>query len=206
MIIKKNGFEARQLLLDLAKTRRIYLEGNILKILQAEKNDTEFLNYLNNCIERDVTARKKRLNVTKQVQKQNAELEIAAQENKKLLSELESALEESRKAEYAATEQSTRESIEKEKALEDLEFLQKKAQFKMMGLIVKMALGIIIGVGVFTTGLYVYVIASGVDSTIVESTWSNLFGILLTNSFSIIGTIMGVRYANKEMNKNEDYG
>jgi hypothetical protein len=33
------------------------------------------------------------------------------------------------------------------------------------------------------------------ERTIIESTWSNLFGILLTNSFSIIGTIMGVKYA-----------
>ena len=33
-----------------------------------------------------------------------------------------------------------------------------------------------------------------------ETLRSNLFGILLTNSFSIIGTIMGVKYAsdNKE--------
>jgi len=36
----------------------------------------------------------------------------------------------------------------------------------------------------------------GLDAKIIESTWSNLFGILLTNSFSIIGTIMGVKHAN----------
>ena len=33
------------------------------------------------------------------------------------------------------------------------------------------------------------------DTDIIGSTWSNMFGILLTNSFSIIGTIMGVKYA-----------
>lgn len=205
MTIKKIGSDTRDLLLDLAKTRRVYLEGNLLKVLKAEDGDLEFAEYLKTCIERDVASRKKRLQVTKQVQKQNKDLEYAAEENRKLLSDLEIALEQSRMAEHEATEQSTRESVEKKKALEDLEFLQKKAQFRMMGLIVKMALGIIIGVGVFTTGLYVYVIASGVDATIVESTWSNLFGILLTNSFSIIGTIMGVRYANKELGKGDEY-
>jgi hypothetical protein len=42
----------------------------------------------------------------------------------------------------------------------------------------------------------VFVLLFGHDSKIIESTWSNLFGILLTNSFSIIGTIMGVKHAN----------
>jgi hypothetical protein len=37
---------------------------------------------------------------------------------------------------------------------------------------------------------------SGKDTEIIASTWSNMFGILLTNSFSIIGTIMGVKYAS----------
>jgi hypothetical protein len=38
------------------------------------------------------------------------------------------------------------------------------------------------------------------ETQIIGSTWSNMFGILLTNSFSIVGTIMGVKYAsdNKE--------
>jgi hypothetical protein len=36
---------------------------------------------------------------------------------------------------------------------------------------------------------------SNKDTAIIGSTWSNMFGILLTNSFSIIGTIMGVKYA-----------
>jgi len=36
------------------------------------------------------------------------------------------------------------------------------------------------------------------DTQIIGSTWANMFGILLTNAFSIIGTIMGVKYASKE--------
>jgi len=30
----------------------------------------------------------------------------------------------------------------------------------------------------------------GMDTDIIGSTWSNMFGILLTNSFSIVGTIL----------------
>ena len=39
---------------------------------------------------------------------------------------------------------------------------------------------------------------TGKDTQIIGSTWSNMFGILLTNAFSIVGTIMGVKYANKD--------
>jgi hypothetical protein len=205
MIVKRTGYEIRELLLKLANEKRIYLDGNLLKVLKSETNDTEFSDYLQTCISRDHAARRKRLEVTKKVQKQNKDLEEASEKNLQLLADLEIALAESKQAEQYATDLQGKETIAKQKALEDLDFLQKKAQFKMMGLIVKMALGIIIGVGVFTTGLYVYVIAAGVDSTIVESTWSNLFGILLTNSFSIIGTIMGVRYANREMNRSDEF-
>ena len=43
--------------------------------------------------------------------------------------------------------------------------------------------------------MYGWAIFSGVDTQIIGSTWSNMFGILLTNAFSIVGTIMGVKYA-----------
>lgn len=36
------------------------------------------------------------------------------------------------------------------------------------------------------------------NTVLLGSTWSNMFSILLTNSFSIIGTIMGVKYASEE--------
>ena len=39
-----------------------------------------------------------------------------------------------------------------------------------------------------------------IDTALLGNTWSSLLGILLTNSFSIIGTIMGVKYAS-ESNK-----
>ena len=83
----------------------------------------------------------------------------------------------------------------------DLDLLQKRTQFELIGLIVKIALSIIIGVGVITTAIYIYIIAIGGDSKIIEASWSNMFGILLTNSFSIIGTIMGVKYASDKIDK-----
>ena len=38
----------------------------------------------------------------------------------------------------------------------------------------------------------------------IGSTWSNMLSILLTNAFSIVGTLMGVKYAseNKKDNRN----
>ena len=69
--------ELKDVFLKLAKEKRIYLEGNILKILKAE--DNEFGEYLKLCKEKDTSSRRKRLDVTKQVQKQNKELETSAQ-------------------------------------------------------------------------------------------------------------------------------
>jgi len=43
--------------------------------------------------------------------------------------------------------------------------------------------------------MYAWAMSSGTDTQIIGSTWSNMFGILLTNAFSIVGTIMGVKYA-----------
>ena len=82
-------------------------------------------------------------------------------------------------------------------AQEDLDLLQKKTQFQLIENIVTCALYTIVGVGVIVTLLYVYSISIGsTEVTLIGNAWSNLFGILLTNSFSIIGTIMGVKYAN----------
>jgi len=82
-------------------------------------------------------------------------------------------------------------------AMEDLDTLQKRTQFELIGKIVRVALIIIMGVGLITTVLFGYTLMTGQENPILESTWSNLFGILLTNSFSIIGTIMGVKYATE---------
>ena len=189
---------SRDVILKLAKNHKIYLEGNILKILQSKETDTEFQQYLNFCRERDLSNRRKRLEVTKQVQRQYRELEAAATERERLMQELQTALEESKLNEGEATRLKTEAENERNTAVQDLELVQKKQQFQLIGTIVKSALYIIIGVGVTTSALFVYSLYRGVQSPIIESTWSNLFGILLTNAFSIVGTIMGVKYASEK--------
>lgn len=219
----------RDILLEIAKHKRVYVEGNFLKLIEPEEGDEEFEEYLKLCKEKDSTSRRKRLEVTKQVQKQNSELEKAQKENKRVNRQLEKALneaidsaEQSKKSKEEAekakeelevalqhAEQSKEEAhklkaeaeLAKEVAETDLSLLQKKTQTELMGNIVRVALWVIMGVGVITTGLYIFVLLYGHDSKIIESTWSNLFGILLTNSFSIIGTIMGVKHATQNDKK-----
>lgn len=181
----------RNVLLEVAKKKKIYVEGNFLKLLKAPKGDKEFEEYLTVCKDKDSTARKKRLSVTKQVQSQNKELEKAAKENEQLLLDLQVALDEAKEAEREAQKL-------RDEAVEDLDMLQKRTQFELIGLIVKVALIIIIGVGVTTTLLYSIAMLAGEDTTLLGNAWSNMFGILLTNSFSIIGTIMGVKYATEK--------
>ena len=202
----------RDQLLDLAQKKKIYLEGNILKVISEPDRDTEFADYLKVSKEKDTTSRRKRLEVTKQVQSQNKELTKLNEENVRINQELKESLyktEEARKNAESSKEiaEELRKEAEQAKweaeklrdgALEDLDSLQKRTQFELMGKIVKVALWVILGVGVCTTILFAYVLITGAESAIVESTWSNMFGILLTNSFSIIGTIMGVKYAGKE--------
>ena len=185
----------RDILLEVAKKRKIYVEGNFLKLLKAPKDDTEFEEYLNLCKEKDSTSRRKRLQVTKQVQNQNKELVQKQEETDKLMIELQAALDSAKESEEEANQ--LREKAEKGmgKALEDLELMQKKTQFELISTIVRVALYVIIGVGVLTTVMYGLALFSGTDTQIIGSTWSNMFGILLTNAFSIVGTIMGVKYA-----------
>ena len=185
----------RNTLLEVAKKRKIYVEGSFLKILKAPQGDVEFQNYLDLCKQKDSANRRKRLGVTKQVQKQNKDLAAAALENEKINKQLSEALEEvSRSAEEAVKAKCEAEKL-RDVAVEDLDTLQKRTQFELIGLIVKVALWVIACVGFSTTLMYLFVLTKGLDATIIESTWANLFGILLTNSFSIIGTIMGVKYA-----------
>jgi len=185
----------RNVLLEVAKKKKIYVEGSFLKILKAPKGDTEFEDYLTLCKEKDVAARRKRMEVAKEVQQQNKELEAAAKKNSNLMTELQSALDETKRSEEEANELRRQAEQLRDQAVNDLDILQKRTQFELIGTIVRSALYVIIGVGLLTTALYVYVMSQGFDSKIIESTWSNLFGILLTNSFSIVGTIMGVKYA-----------
>ena len=190
----------RNVLLEVAKKKKIYVEGNFLKLLKAPEGDKEFEEYLTMCKEKDSTARKKRLSVTKQVQSQNKDLAKAAKDNEQLLQDIQVALDEARIAEREAEKAKAEAEKLRDEAMEDLDTLQKRTQFELIGLIVKVALVIIIGVGITTTLLYSVAIIAGVDTTLLGNAWSNMFGILLTNSFSIIGTIMGVKYATEKTN------
>jgi methyl-accepting chemotaxis protein len=91
--------------------------------------------------------------------------------------------------------------IEKNAALNDLDIIMKKSQGELIKIIVRVALAVIVGVGLVTTILYWAAIMTGQDTQIIGSTWSNMFSVLLTNAFSIVGTIMGIKYATQESKK-----
>lgn len=196
--------EFRSDLIKLSKEKKVFLEGNILKVLSAPKEDKEFEQYLLDCKEKDTTSRKKRLQVTKQVQSQNKELTQKQAENEALMSDLQVALDEAKDAQWEADKLRQEAERGKEKALEDLDLMQKRSQFELIGTIVKVALFVIIGVGTLTTIMYGMAIAYDKETQIIGSTWSNMFGILLTNAFSIVGTIMGVKYANDSTKSKEE--
>lgn len=191
--------ETRRQLIELFKDKKIFLEGNILKVLDAD-GDAEFENYIKESIEKDSSTRRKRLDITRQVQSQNIELIKKSEESDRSQIELKEALNKSQtlmaEAEKAREEANNAKSI----AENDLDIIQKKGQFELIGTIVKVALCVILGVGVITTGMYLLALSTGLDTSVIGSTWSNIIGILLTNAFSIVGTIMGVKYATENNN------
>jgi PAS domain S-box-containing protein len=91
--------------------------------------------------------------------------------------------------------------IEKDAAVNDLDATIKKSQNELIKTIVKSALFVIMSVGFITTIMYSFAILSNKDTQIIGSTWSNMFSVLLTNAFSIVGTIMGIKYATGDDNK-----
>jgi len=180
-----NGNDSINEALRKAKSKKVYIEGNFVKLLK-NSLDEDVVAYIEECKSKDKQARRKRLDVTKQVQEQNKELAEAAVIKEALVLELQNEKDEAERL--------------RDEAVEDLDIMQKRTQFELIGLIVKVALIIIIGVGVTTTLLYTIAMLANKDTTILGNAWSNLFGILLTNSFSIIGTIMGVKYATEKTN------
>jgi len=221
----KLGKETKKQLIELFQSKNITLEGNIVKLFDSE-DDVEFEKYLKICSEKDKDNRKKRLEITRQVQQQNRNLTDLNSENQKIMIELQDTLKgvedskitfevqnrelnEWKQDNLRLTEELKNEMVKsesarieaeksKEVALNDLDLLQKKTQTELIGTIVKVALLVILSVGVITTGLYITAMFTNKDTQIIGSTWSNMFGILLTNAFSIIGTIMGVKYASEK--------
>ena len=179
MITLNNEIEKQ--LINLAAEKNIFLEGNVTKLIVSQPN-SHFGTYIQDCINRDKENRRKRLEITKTIQQQNKELTEWKSHNEKLNKDLKLALEDSEKA--------------KQTAENDLDILQKKTQYELVGSIVKVALWVICGVGAITSILFAITLLFGIENKAVESSWSNMFSILLTNSFSIVGTIMGVKYAS----------
>lgn len=218
--------DTKKKLIDLHQKNDVLLEGNILKFVVTEDDDNEFKSYLETCITKDKENRKRRLDITKKIQVQNTELSKLNDENQRILNELQDTLKnvEHSKEEIEKQnnellewkdknekisldlqnemEKSEKARLEaenaKQHAINDLDVLQKKTQTELIGKIVKVALWVIISVGIVTTLMYIISIFSNKDTQMIGSTWSNMFGILLTNAFSIIGTIMGVKYASEK--------
>jgi len=214
----------KKTLMDLYTKKGIGLEGNITKLIDTE-NDEEFKKYLKECETKDGDKRRKRLEMTKKIQKQNEELINLNIENQKIMDDLQSTLKEAeeqrvkieiqngelidwREENEKIQQDLQREMINSEKAriqaeeaktnaINDLDILQKRNQTELISNIVKVALYIIIGVGIVTTGVYVFTLVMCKDTQVISATWSNIFGILLTNAFSIVGTIMGIKYATE---------
>jgi len=214
----------KKILMELYLKKGIGFEGNITKLIDTE-DDEDFKNYLKECETKDSDKRKKRLEMTKKIQKQNDELTEASKENERIMSELQQTLkevEESRltfevqnrelnewkqdnlrlteelKNEMTKSELARIEAERaKETALNDLDIIQKRNQTELISTIVKVALWVIMGVGFITTGVYVLTLFLGKDTQVISAAWSNIFGILLTNAFSIVGTIMGIKYATE---------
>lgn len=180
--------DTKNKLLELYRTRKIYLEGNLPKLVDAQ-DDTEFAEYLKTCINSDKENRRKRLEITKQIQDQNKQLVESNEQNQQLMIELQQAATDAEQSKCDA-------ETARDAAMDSLDMIQKRTQFELINLIVRISLIIIIGVGVTTTVIYMVALFVNKDTQIIGSTWSNMFGILLTNAFSIIGTIMGVKYAS----------
>ena len=211
-------------LMDLYTKKGIGLEGNITKLIDTE-DDEDFKKYLKDCETKDGDKRRKRLEMTKKIQKQNEELVTLNQKNEKMMEDLQSTLKETEEQRVKIETQNEeliawreenekiqqdlqREMINSERAriqaeeaktnaINDLDILQKRNQTELISTIVRVALYIIVGVGIITTGVYVFTLVMGKDTQVISAAWSNIFGILLTNAFSIVGTIMGIKYATE---------
>jgi hypothetical protein len=210
-------------LIKLFESKNVGLEGNIIKLIESD-NDL-FKDYLKKCTDKDKDSRRKRLEITKKIQLQNNELSDLNEQNQKMMEDLQSTLKEAEEQkvkietqngeliDWREENEKIQQELQKEmiksetariraeeaktNAINDLDILQKKNQTELISTIVRVALYIIVGVGIVTTGVYVFTLVMGKDTQVISAAWSNIFGILLTNAFSIVGTIMGIKYATE---------
>ena len=210
-------------LIKLFESKNVGLEGNVIKLIESD-NDL-FKDYLKKCTDKDKDSRRKRLEITKKIQLQNNELSDLNEQNQKMMEDLQSTLKETEEQrvkievqneeliDWRQENEKIQQELQKEmiksetariraeeaktNAINDLDILQKKNQTELISTIVRVALYIIVGVGIVTTGVYVFTLVMGKDTQVISAAWSNIFGILLTNAFSIVGTIMGIKYATE---------
>jgi hypothetical protein len=210
-------------LIKLFESKNIGLEGNVIKLIESD-NDS-FKDYLKKCTDKDKDSRRKRLEITKKIQLQNNELSDLNEQNQKMMEDLQLTLKEAEEQkvkieaqngeliDWREENEKIQQELQKEmiksesariraeeaktNAINDLDILQKKNQTELISTIVRVALYIIVGVGIVTTGVYVFTLIMGKDTQVISAAWSNIFGILLTNAFSIVGTIMGIKYATE---------
>ena len=150
----------------------IYLQATYNPILDSKRNVTSVIKIATNITES--------INSKNKIDALTKDLQLELENSEKLKDSIE---------------------LEKNNALNDLDMLIKKSQSELIKVIVKCALAVIIGVGIVTTSLYWMAIVMGKETQIIGSTWSNMFSVLLTNAFSIVGTIMGIKYATQDNNK-----
>lgn len=201
-------------LIATASSKKVYISGNVLKLISDQDNPL-YREYLDTAIARDKDKQRQRLEVSKKAQREKQELETAQDRNGALMKRLELALSSADKAREEAEQakqvsdmmrakaEAARAAAEnaKDEVERDLDVLQRRTQSQLMHNIVNSAIQVVIGVGAITSALYLFVLVFDGPETQVSmlgNTWSNMFGILLTNSFSIIGTVMGVKYATEK--------
>lgn len=89
--------ETRKRLIDLADKMGLYLEGNVLKLVDGN-GDEPFEQYLKEAAARDLVIRSKRLKITKQIQEQNKSLSALNDQLRLTITNLEQARDQAEEA------------------------------------------------------------------------------------------------------------
>ena len=82
--------KTRKKLMDLAEALGLYLEGNVIKLIDSD-GDQAFQQYLQDALKKDQSIRGKRLTLTKQIQEQNRNLKELNQQLLNTIRDLEKA-------------------------------------------------------------------------------------------------------------------
>lgn len=172
--------ECVEMLLEISE-KGIYLEGALLKVISKSNTlrDEDWIGYLKLASERDEIKSRERVELTQEALNQKSELERA---HKKIKQQYELLKTEKAKVEDDVC------NLEK-----NLKVLREKNQLKIMNNVVNICLRIIIGIGVSCSLILIIMLICGNQSDLVESTWSQSILLMLSNSFSIIATIQGVK-------------